>query len=152
MDSSYPLSQRDRIVAVLQGRKPDRHPFVTRLESWYKSHQRSQTLPDRFQGCTLTEVHRSVGVWQLKFMPSYGLKLRGVEVSASFDGETYYREWEPVFDNFPGMWDLISTERAGETLTELKTPIGNLRLCHDILPEGIFTSTDPYLKEHLIKD
>lgn len=152
MDSSYPLSQRDRIVAVLQGRKPDRHPFVTRLESWYKSHQRSQTLPDRFQGCTLTEVHRSVGVGQLKFMPSYGLKLRGVEVSASFDGETYYREWEPVFDNFPGMWDLISTERAGETLTELKTPIGNLRLCHDILPEGIFTSTDPYLKEHLIKD
>jgi len=152
VDRDRPLSQRERIVAVLQGRKPDRHPFVTRLESWFKSHQRSQTLPERFQGCTLTQVHRSLGVGQLKFILPYGLKLRGVEVSASFAGETYYREWEPVFENLPGMWDIISTEKAGETLTELKTPVGTLRLRHEILPEGIYTGTDPYLKEHLIKD
>lgn len=152
MDSNRPLSQRDRVVAVLQGRKTDRHPFVTRLESWFKSHKRSQTLPERFQGCTLNEVHRLVGVGQLKFMLPYGLKLRGVEVSASLAGDIYYREWEPVFENLPGMWDIISTEKAGETLTELKTPVGTLRLRHEILPEGIYTGTDPYLKEHLIKD
>lgn len=144
-------SQHDRVAAVMQGRTPDCHPFVTRLETWYKSHQRSQTLPQRFEDQTLNEVHRTVGVGQLKFMVPYGFKLRGVEVSASYAGETYYREWEPVFENFPGMWDIISTERAGETVTTLKTLHGTLQLRHEILPEGIYTGTDPYLKEHLIK-
>jgi hypothetical protein len=141
----------ERITAVLQGVKPDRHPFVTRLETWYKSHLRSGTLPERFAGMTLSQVHRAVGVGQLKFMVPYALRLRGVEVSAAFDGEEYYREFEPVFENFPGMWDIISNQKAGVTHTQLKTPVGALHLQHEILPEGIFTATEPYLKEHLIK-
>jgi hypothetical protein len=141
----------ERITAVLQGAKPDRHPFVTRLETWYKSHLRSGTLPERFAGMTLGQVHRAVGVGQLKFMVPYALRLRGVEVSAAFDGEEYYREFEPVFENFPGMWDIISNQKAGVTHTQLKTPVGALHLQHEILPEGIFTATEPYLKEHLIK-
>lgn len=151
-DTDHTWSQYDRMAAVLQGRKPDRHPFVTRLEAWYKSHWRSNTLPGRFAGSSLNEVHRMLGVGQLKFMVPYALKLRGVEVSASFNGEPYYREWEPVFENFPGMWDIISTEKAGETVTHLKTEAGTLQLRHEILPEGVHTGTDPYLKEHLIKD
>ncbi|MGW8251866.1 MAG: uroporphyrinogen decarboxylase family protein [Anaerolineales bacterium] len=150
-EAQNPLSQYERITAVLQGRQPDRHPFVTRLETWYKSHQRSQTLPERFAGRSLNEIHRALSVGQLKFMVPYGLKLRGVEVSASLNGETYYREWEPVFENFPGMWDIISTEKPGETITHLKTDFGALQLRHEILPEGVYTGTDPYLKEHLIK-
>jgi hypothetical protein len=142
----------ERMTAVLQGCKPDRHPFVTRLEAWYKSHQRSGTLPERFKGMSLNEVHRAVGVGQLKFMVPYGLKLRGVEVSARFEGEPFYQAWEPVYENFPGLWDIVSNEKAGETITELRTPVGKLRLRHVILPEGIYTGTEPYLKDHLIQD
>jgi hypothetical protein len=142
----------DRMMAVLQGRKPDRHPFVTRLETWYKSHQRSGTLPERFKELSLNEVHRAVGVGQLKFMVPYGLKLRGVEVSASFEGQPFYHAWEPVYENFPGLWDIVSNEKAGETITELRTPVGKLHLRHVILPEGIYTGTEPYLKEHLIQE
>ena len=141
----------DRITAVFRGLKPDRHPFVTRLETWYKSHLRSGTLPERFAGMSLNQVHRTVGVGQLKFMVPYALRLRGVEVSSAFAGDVFYREFEPVFENFPGMWDIISNQKAGVTHTELKTPLGALHLQHEILPEGIFTATEPYLKEHLIK-
>lgn len=151
-DDKTTFSQYERVAAVLQGRTPDHHPFVTRLETWYKSHSRSQTLPARFAGHTLQEVHHMVGVGQLKFMVPYALKLRGVEVSASSNDEIVYQEWEPVFENFPGMWDIISTEKPGETITQLKTEVGTLRLRHEILPEGIYSGTDPYLKEHLIKN
>ncbi len=150
-DSQTTWSQYERTVAVLEGRKPDRHPFITRLETWYKSHQRSNTLPERLAEYSLNEVHRLLGVGQLKFMVPYALKLRGVEVSASFNGDAYYHEWEPVFENFPGMWDIISTEKPGETITHLTTGIGTLQLRHEILPEGVHTGTDPYLKEHIIK-
>jgi len=150
--NNQPWSMYDRMTAVLQGCKPDRHPFVTRLETWYKSHQRSGTLPERFKELSLNEVHRAVGVGQLKFMVPYGLKLRGVEVSASFEGEPFYHAWEPVYENFPGLWDIVSNEKAGETISELRTPVGALHLRHVILPEGIYTGTDPYLKEHLIQE
>jgi hypothetical protein len=142
---------KERLTAVMRGLKPDRHPFVTRLETWYKSHLRSGTLPERFAGMSLNQVHRAVGVGQLKFMVPYALRLRGVEVSSTYEGDVFYREFEPVFENFPGMWDIISNQKAGVTHTELKTPVGILRLQHEILPEGIFTATEPYLKEHLIK-
>lgn len=145
-------NQRQRFLTSLNRQKPDRQPFITRLETWYKSHTRSNTLPPRFQGMTLQQVHQAVGVGQLKFMTPYALKLRQVEVSASFEGEPFFREYEPIIENFPGMWDLVSTEKAGETLTELRTPVGNLRLRHAILPEGVYHGTDPYLKEHLIKN
>lgn len=147
-----PWSQRQRLLATLNGQTPDRFAFVTRLETWYKSHTRSNTLPPRFQDMTLQEVHQAVGVGQLKFMTPYALKLRRVEVLASFEGEPFFQEYEPTIENFPGMWDLVSTEKAGETIIELRTPVGSLRLRHAMLPEGVYHGTDPYLKEHLIKD
>lgn len=142
----------DRTLAVLRGIKPDRHPFITRLETWYQSHVRSGTLPERFAAMSLNQVHRAVGVGQLKFIVPYGLRLRNVEVSSSLNGEGFYREYEPVFENLPGMWDIISNQKAGITRTELKTPVGSLYLQHEMLQEGIFTATEPYLREHLIKN
>ncbi|NTV37799.1 MAG: hypothetical protein HGA82_01165 [Anaerolineales bacterium] len=135
----------------MRGTTPDHHPFVTRLETWYKSHLRSGTLPERFAGMSLNQVNRAVGVGQLKFMVPYALRLRGVEVSSTFEGDEFYREFEPLFENFPGMWDIISNQKAGITRTELKTPVGSLYLQHEMLQEGIFTATEPYLREHLIK-
>lgn len=151
MTTTPPLSMYERVNAVLQGRRPDRHPFVTRLEAWYKSHSRSGTLPDRFRGMSLRELHQALGVGQLKFRQPFRFHLRGVEVSASLNGEVFYRQWEPVVENFPGMWDIVSTEKPGETSIELRTAVGRLSLRHVMLPEGVFNATDPYLKEHLIK-
>ncbi len=136
---------------VLRGKVPQTLPFITRLETWYLAHQRAQTFPDKFRGMTLDEVHRAVGVGRLKFSVPYGFRLVGVEVHAAFNGEEFYCQSEPVIENFPGMWDLVPTDRAGITRTELITPVGTLTLTH-ILPEGgVWNGTDPYLKEHLIK-
>lgn len=140
------------VLDTLSGETPARIPFVTRLETWYKSHVRTQSLPDRFAGLSLGEVHRAVGVGQLKFMVPYALKLHQVEVVSVFENEICYREYEPQVENFPGMWDFISTERAGETETHLHTPVGSLCVRHELLEEGVLSGTDPYMKEHMIKD
>jgi len=146
-----PPSPYRALVETLNGKRPASIPFVTRLEAWYKSHQRSHTLPDRFKGMSLPEVHREVGVGQLKFMVPYGLRLRGVEVTVAFEKETCFHEFEPVVENFPGMWDFISTEKAGESETQLRTSRGSLRVRHELLQEGVQSGTDPYLKEHMIQ-
>ena len=144
-------SQRQRFLATLNGEIPDRPAFITRLETWYKSYARCGELPGRFAGMTLSEVHQAVGVGQLKFMCPYAFKLHDVEVSAALNGEQFYREYEPAIENFPGMWDYVSALKPGETVSELRTPAGTLRLRHAMLPEGVVNATEPYLKEKLIK-
>jgi hypothetical protein len=151
-DQIDPRSPYRTTLAVLKGEKPARIPFVTRLESWYKSLTRNKTLPERFRGMSLSELHRAVGVGQLKFMVSYALKLRGVEVEAKLNGETCFHDFEPTIENFPGMWDVVSTEQSGETETCLHTRLGSLHLRHELLQESVLSGTDPYLKEHLIKN
>ncbi|MDR3578073.1 MAG: hypothetical protein P4L50_29765 [Anaerolineaceae bacterium] len=147
-----PRSPYQTTLAVLKGERAARLPFVTRLETWYKSHMRNHTMPERFRGMSLLELHHAVGVGQLKFCVPYALKLRGVEVEASLNGQLCFHEYEPEIENFPGMWDLVSTEQAGVTETALHTPLGSLHLCHEMLQEGVLLGTDPYLKEHLIKN
>jgi hypothetical protein len=67
---------RDRVVATLKGGKPDRLPFIHRMEMWYRTHTWAGTLPAEFWGMSLTEVHRAVGMGQEKFMNAYSLRLR----------------------------------------------------------------------------
>jgi hypothetical protein len=144
-------SMRQRALAVLRNERPRRLPFITRLEAWYESHTRMNTLPERFQGLTLDEVHTVVGVGRLKFSNACALRLRGVEVRARFEGKPLFHAYEPVIENFPGMWDIVPTDRAGETITELITPRGRLWLQHKLLPANVQTGTDPYLKRHLLQ-
>jgi hypothetical protein len=144
-------SMRQRALAVLRDEMPQRLPFITRLEAWYKSHARSGTLPERFQGLTLDEVHAAAGVGRLKFTAPFAVRLRGVEVRARFNGVPCFAAFQPTVENFPGMWDIVPTDRVGETVTELITPRGHLTLRHKLLAEGVQSGTDPYLVQHLLQ-
>ncbi len=145
------MSMRERALAALRGEMPPRLPFITRLETWYKGHTRRGTLPERFRGLSLDDLHRAVGVGRLKFSVPYALKLHGVELSVSLNGEPRLHTTAPLVENFPGMWDFVSTERPGVTETVLRTPRGTLTLQHVLLEENVQSGTDPYLKRHLIR-
>ncbi|MGZ6347688.1 MAG: hypothetical protein ACXWNC_09015 [Anaerolineales bacterium] len=56
---------RERALMVLQGGVPQHLPFITRLETWYTAHQRTHSIPEKFQAMSLNEVHRTVGVGRL---------------------------------------------------------------------------------------
>jgi uroporphyrinogen-III decarboxylase len=145
------LTVRDRVMAVLEGEKPDRLPFIDRLELWYTSRSRVGTLPEELVGMSLNEVHQAVGIGQQKFLFPYSLKLRGVEVISSFEGETVYREIDPVVDTFPTMSELVKQDEVGVTAVELITPIGTLTLRHEVLGHMVVTGSHPYLTEHPLK-
>jgi hypothetical protein len=146
------MTIRERVEAVLSGRRPDHLPFVDRLENWHRCHARAGTLPDEYASLSLLEIHRAVGLGQQKFVVPYRLRLRGVEVSATFNGEPLYRETAPLIESFPGMWDIVPADRPGVTITCLTTPAGRLTLRHEMLPETVAMGAEPYLREHMIQD
>jgi len=132
--SSKQWTTHDRVVATLRGEKPDRLPFIDRLELWYHNHTWNRTLPEEFMGMSLTEIHRAIGFGQEKFINAYSLRLRGVEVTSRFEGEVYYREGDPILDSFPHVVDLVQKNRAGVTTTEFLTRVGKVSVEHQTLP------------------
>ena len=145
------LSMNERVLAVMQGRKPDRIPFCDRLQLWRTALIRQGRLPAEFQGLSLQECHRKAGMGELKFVAPYDYRLSGVEVAISFDGEEVRRERDPVTSRWPVMEDLVQIDRPGTTDFELITPVGRVALQQVMLPEWVLWGQNPYLKEHPIK-
>jgi hypothetical protein len=143
---------RERVLAVLKGEKPDRLPFIDRMEIWFTTHTRNGTLPKTFQGLSLKEIHRHVGMGQERFIHAYSLRLHGVEVVSRFEGETIYRETGPVLDRFPDVAELVPNDRPGSTITEFRTPVGTVSVEHKTLADMVVSGMLPYPKGHLIKE
>lgn len=153
--AKHKWTMRDRLTAILQGQKPDRLPFIDRMEIWYKSKCQDGTLPDEFNRMSLNEIHREVGIGRQKFTAPYAFKLRGVEVVYTFENETIYREFEPVTEYYPAQWapERVPRDKAGRTIIEYIAPVGKLSLKYEVAESMITMSgVEPYLTEHLIKE
>jgi hypothetical protein len=153
-DGNARWSMRDRVMAVLQDRKPDRFPFIDRIEIWYKTKTQDGTLPEQFKGMSLNEIHQAVGIGRQKFSPPYAFKLHGVEVIYAFENEVIFREAEPITEYFPAQWapEQVPRDKAGSTIIEYIAPIGKLRLKYQVTESMVAMSgVEPYLTEHLIK-
>ncbi|MGD2187964.1 MAG: uroporphyrinogen decarboxylase family protein [Desulfobacterales bacterium] len=154
-DAEQKWTMRDRVTAIIQNKMPDRLPFIDRMEIWYKSKCQDGTLPAKFKGMSLNEIHREVGIGRQKFTAPYAFKLRGVEVVYTFENENIYREFEPVTEYFPAQWapDRVPRDKAGSTVIEYIAPAGRLSLKYEVAESMIAMSgVEPYLTEHLIKE
>ena len=127
-------------------------PFIDRLELWYTSHLRAGTLPAPYHGMELSDIHREVGIGQQKFVAAYGHRLRGVELTVEFEGETLRHEIDPVVEYFPRMDGLAIQDRVGITEIELRTASGTLSMKYQMVDAMVRMGTEAYMVEHMIKD
>jgi hypothetical protein len=163
---------RGRVLAVLQGTQPERLPFIDRLELWFASQIRAGTLPGEFmtdspspmvssvlvslptdsQAMPLPEVHRRVGMGQQLMMMAHARRLCRCELVIDLEGETVYRETDPVIDFFPRMYDILPLDRPGETVVQIITPVGSLTIKNNLTPAMVAASAVPLMREHPVKD
>ena len=82
------MTNRERILAILDGNPPDRIPWIPRIEIWYEANRRNGTLPPRYRGKTLREVEREVfGGTAARSGAIYRTELREVEVRTHHPSE-----------------------------------------------------------------
>jgi hypothetical protein len=146
------MSMHDRVLAVIQGHKPDRIPFCDRLELWRTALIRQGRLPVAFEGLSLNESHRKVGIGQFKFVRPHDFCLHGVELTISVDGQEIRRETDPMCEGWPVMDDLIQADRPGATAFEFATPVGKISLSQVMLAEAVAWGETCYLAEVPIKE
>jgi hypothetical protein len=54
------MTNRERILAVLDRKSPDRVPWIARLDLWYHARMAEGNLPARFHGMNLVDVGRTL--------------------------------------------------------------------------------------------
>ncbi len=75
------MTNRERILAVMEGKLPDRIPWIPRLGIWYEANKREGTLPEEYRGLSLREVERAVfGGTAARDAIIYRIEIRGVEI------------------------------------------------------------------------
>jgi uroporphyrinogen-III decarboxylase len=118
------MTNRQRILAILEGHTPDRIPWIPRLKLWYEAHRRAGTLPAEYRNCSLREVEQDVfGGTAARDGVIHRTEQRGVEVREHQDGM--------------------------ETLTEYVTPVGTVttrrRGTEELRRQGIYDTQVEFL-------
>lgn len=146
---------KERVRSVLNGEPPEQPPFIDRIELWYRHHRKTDTIPAKYAGMDLNEVHKCIGMGRQKFSMPVVLKLNGVEMKVMHNGEPLLHEMDPIYQEFPAnnAPQFVPREKAGDTVINFLTPRGRLRLRYTVT-ESMASSggVEPYLIEHLIKD
>ena len=145
------MNERQRIINTLKGEPTDKLPWATRLDIWHTSRLRTGTLPEEMAGKELNEIYRSLKVGRQCYARLNATRLHGVEMTVAFNGEVIRQETAPVI-KFPQPAELVPTDKPGETLITLKTPVGVARLRFQMVEKLVRGAAIPYLVEHLLKD
>ena len=83
------MTERERQLAALNGEKPDRIPWMPRLEIWYTAQYLAGTLPREFEGMQLGQVQKALGLGKTaRSGHVYTTRIKGVEVHERRDGLT----------------------------------------------------------------
>jgi uroporphyrinogen-III decarboxylase len=54
------MTDRERLLAIMAGKSPDRVPWIPRLSIWYTARRRAGTLPGPYRDMSLTEVEQDL--------------------------------------------------------------------------------------------
>jgi hypothetical protein len=86
------MTHRERFLAVLEGRKPDRIPWVPRLDIWYNYHTRRNNMPSGYRGLGLDAIRRKLGAGHAaRDGTVYKKVCEGFEIKEKFIGNELHR-------------------------------------------------------------
>ncbi len=148
------MSMYARTSAVLRGEKPDRIPFVTRMDLWINNRINTSTMPERYQDIAQYDIYRDLGVGIEVYDLLYDIRLNGVEMIFRRNGEVVLHEHNPVVDDFPVPWahPMLPITEPHDTRIEFITRHGslwtNVRMTQDLVKEGVSYGV---MSNHVIK-
>jgi uroporphyrinogen-III decarboxylase len=95
------MTNRERLLAIMDGRSPDRIPWIPRMLLWWLYHRNHGTLPPEYAGLPLRDIERDLGMG-----------------TAARDGRVYTTNIKNV--------EVVTTFDGMDTVTEYVTPIGTI--------------------------
>jgi hypothetical protein len=145
------MTERERIEVVLRGGEPDRIPWATRLDIWHSSCLSTGRLPARYQGWSLMDIHRDLGIGRQAYVQLALTRLRGALLSVEVNGRLVSREKDPVL-RFPAAVDKVPMDEPGDVDLYFDTPAGRARVRYRITTDILESASLPYMSRHILAD
>jgi uroporphyrinogen-III decarboxylase len=120
------MTNRERIIAIIEGKKPDQIPWIPRLQIWHSAHKNAGTLPEKYKNLDLRDIEKDLGM---------GTPAR--------DGS--------VFSSWTKNLEVKSQRSGNEIFTEYITPVGTVSTKQIVVEKLQQAGMSPYQVEHLIK-
>ncbi len=139
------VTTRDCLIAVLEGREPERVVWQPRIKHWYDVNNAKNTIPERYRGMYLDEIYGDLGatprqVWQ-------GVIFGGGEFSG-YPG-TMVREGDDVDVWVKQTKGLYYIDLPGDfIITRYTTPMGEMKAVSKRTEWG----TSQYSVEYFLRD
>ena len=120
------MTNRERILAIIEGKRPDRIPWIPRLQIWYIAHKNAGTLPEKYRDWNLTDIEKDLGM---------GTPAR--------DGRVFSTHTKNV--------ETRVHKNGNEIFTEYVTPVGTVSTRHVVVEKLEKSGMSSYQVEHVIK-
>ncbi len=149
------MNHRERISAVFRGETVDVIPWVPRIDLWHNAHENTNTLPHKFSGMTVEDIHRSLG-WPLhKVVPEYLKPETPEDIHHRGIGLYDLKEFPYTFAFSKDVDIRVKTETDEDevmTHVEYHTPVGMVSVRHGLTTEMMKSGASiSWVKEHAIK-
>lgn len=118
------MTDRERMLAAIRGEKPDRVPWVPRLEFWHRARTRSGTLPAELRSLSLVEIADRLGVGYYSVVPDFTATEDPLDMLDRGIG-LFRLPVLPYRVTLQGV-DRIVTRHGNETTVEYRTPLGSV--------------------------
>ena len=149
------MTHRETILAVFNGELVDRIPWVPRIDLWHNAQEIRGTMPARFEGMRVEEIHRAMG-WPLhKMAPEFSRPERPEDLTHRGIGLFDLKEFPCSFE-FSSDVEIIVTEENNDgdemMRVEYRTPVGAVQVVHGSTAEMRKAGASiSWVKEHAIK-
>ncbi|MAG13266.1 MAG: hypothetical protein CMN78_01585 [Spirochaetales bacterium] len=120
------MTTRERMTAILDGKAPDRIPWIPRIELWYRARQLAGDLPDRWKDFSLRQLEDDL----------FG-------ATAARGGSIFKIKYDGI--------DVVRTQEGDTETTEYRTPVGSVRTVQRISDELKRMGLPGRVEEELLK-
>ena len=132
------LTHRERILKVAKGETVDKIPWVPRIDLWHNANDLAGTLPEKYRGLAVDEIHRAEG-WPLhKMIPEYLKPERPEDIIHRAIGLYRLKEFPYDFEFSTDVDIRVEYEDDGDeqmTHVEYHTPVGMVSVRHGATKE-----------------
>ncbi|RLB40632.1 MAG: hypothetical protein DRH12_09785 [Deltaproteobacteria bacterium] len=132
------ITHRQRLLKIARGEMVDKIPWVPRIDLWHNAHELAGTLPEKYKGMSVEDIHRKEG-WPLhKVVPEYLKPEKPEDIIHRAMGLYRLKEFPYDFEFASDVDIKVEYETdGGEYIThvEYHTPVGMISVRHGITEE-----------------
>jgi len=149
------MTHREKLLKVARGEMVDILPWIPRIDLWHNANSLAGTLPQKYRGCSVEEIHRAEG-WPLhKVVPEFLKPDKPEDIVHRAIGLYRLKEFPYDFEFSSAIGvevDYQETDDESMTHVTYHTAVGKISVTHGVTAEMKKSGASiSWVKEHAVK-